>query len=273
MPCELDAFFLPCSGGRRCFCLLRRPPGKSRGGILYIHPFAEEVNKSRRMAALGATALAEAGWSVLQMDLAGCGDSDGEFEEASWEVWLEDLTLAAAWLRRDASGPLWLWGLRIGALMASQLASRIPDVDGLLLWQPADSGRQCLSRFLRLACVRDVLESGAGATTSASLQAALRAGLAREVAGYVLSPTLATGLEGADWKIPPPSVQVVCLEVGASPAAALSPALARRVEGWRAAGVPVRAEALAGPAFWQTQEIETCPALPLRSVALLEGAP
>lgn len=46
----------------------------TRGSIVYIHPFAEEMNKSRRMAALQARALTLAGFAVLQLDLIGCGD-------------------------------------------------------------------------------------------------------------------------------------------------------------------------------------------------------
>ena len=45
-------FFLPASGGQR-YCLLHLPaPGQPpRGGIVYLHPFAEELNKSRHVAA------------------------------------------------------------------------------------------------------------------------------------------------------------------------------------------------------------------------------
>jgi hypothetical protein len=42
------------------------------------------------------------------------------------------------------------------------------------------------------------------------------------------------------------------------------------VERWSKAGVQVRAEAVAGPAFWQTQEIELCPGLIEASVKVLE---
>ena len=57
---SLLPFFLPASGGQR-YCLLHLPaPGQtSRGGIVYLHPFAEELNKSRRVAALQARAFAD----------------------------------------------------------------------------------------------------------------------------------------------------------------------------------------------------------------------
>ena len=51
--------------------------GAVRARVLYLHPLAEEMNRSRRMAALQARALAAAGCEVLQPDLLGCGDSAG----------------------------------------------------------------------------------------------------------------------------------------------------------------------------------------------------
>ena len=38
-----------------------------RGAVVYVHPFAEELNKSRRMAALQARAMAAAGYAVVSL--------------------------------------------------------------------------------------------------------------------------------------------------------------------------------------------------------------
>jgi alpha/beta superfamily hydrolase len=88
MPVQRSAFFLDTPDGPR-YCQLHAPQGGPlQGLILCIHPFAEEMNKSRRMAALQSRALAEAGYTVLQIDLHGCGDSAGDFGEASWPLQL-----------------------------------------------------------------------------------------------------------------------------------------------------------------------------------------
>jgi pimeloyl-ACP methyl ester carboxylesterase len=79
-----------------------------------VHPFAEEMNKSRRMAALQSRALAAQGYAVLQIDLFGCGDSGGDFATRRGRN-------GATTSRRDAmaaarvSGAITLWGLRLGA--------------------------------------------------------------------------------------------------------------------------------------------------------------
>ena len=112
-----DAFFLasPARAGGQRFCLLTTP-AEPRATVVYVHPFAEEMNKSRRMVALQARAFAAAGIAVLQIDLFGCGDSCGDFASARWDQWLRDLTVAADWLAERGNGPMQLWGLRLGAL-------------------------------------------------------------------------------------------------------------------------------------------------------------
>jgi exosortase A-associated hydrolase 2 len=78
------------------FCI-HHPPALATplGLVVHVHPFAEEMNKSRRMAAQQARALAAAGFAVLQIDLLGCGDSAGDSSDATWAAWLADVVWAA----------------------------------------------------------------------------------------------------------------------------------------------------------------------------------
>ena len=151
------------------FALHHRPAGPPRGLVVYVHPFAEEMNKSRRMAALQSRALAEAGFAVLQLDLMGCGDSDGELLDASWAQWVADVVFACGWLRQQylPSGPdtvpLWLWGLRAGALLAADAARQWPEPQRhgvgpavrVLLPQPA-AGKDNIGHPLRPAGVQQL---------------------------------------------------------------------------------------------------------------------
>ena len=118
-------FFLSTPRGRRL--ALHHPgtrPDQPLGLVVHVHPFAEEMNKARRMAALQARALAAEGFAVLQIDLMGCGDSEGDLADTRWDDWLDDVAHATTWLRQQHPGtaseapPLWLWGLRAGALLA-----------------------------------------------------------------------------------------------------------------------------------------------------------
>ena len=70
-----QAFFLSTDAGQR-FCLFHPPRGDTpRGGVLYLHPFAEELNSTRRIVAQQTRALAQVGYGVLQIDHMGCRNS------------------------------------------------------------------------------------------------------------------------------------------------------------------------------------------------------
>lgn len=260
----VNAFFLPVEPGNR-FCIYH-PPAKGTGngrGIVYAHPFCEEMNKARRMAALQSRRLAGAGWAVLQIDLHGCGDSSAEFAEARWEIWKGDVRAALAWLRQRVAGALSLWGLRLGATLAADLAGdRSLGVEQLVLWQPVASGEQFISQFLRLQAAAEMLSAGAAQTGVRELRAALAGGATQEIAGYELHPMLASAIEGLKLAELVPAVERVhWLEVAAQPEPKLTPVSQRVVDAWRRQGVTVREAAVEGEPFWTTLEIIDCPGL------------
>ncbi|MBI3368170.1 MAG: hydrolase 2, exosortase A system-associated [Burkholderiales bacterium] len=267
-----EAFFLPRGDGQR-LCLLHRPAsGAPRAGLVYVHPFAEEMNKSRRMAARQSRALAEAGCMVLQIDLAGCGDSSGEFGDASWQAWVDDVVAACGWLRQHCDAPLWLWGLRAGALLASQAAQALPQpVQGLLMWQAPSSGKPLLQQFLRLASAGRLLEGDAKGL-SADLRDRLARGETVDIAGYELPAAVANGLESATLRPPTNGGQLLWAELSTLVDATLSPAAERGLAAWRCAGWRVDTRLVQGPAFWQTTEIEDADALLGATCALIDGA-
>jgi exosortase A-associated hydrolase 2 len=258
----LEAFFLPAEQGSR-FCVAHVPAGTPRGAIAYVHPFAEEMHKSRRMAALQARSLAARGWLVLQVDLLGCGDSPGDFGDARWALWTSDVRAGLDWVKARSPGPLVLWGLRLGATLACELAADPTlGVERLLLWQPVIAGEQFLTQFLRLRLAAEMLGGGAATGALGELRAQLAQGRTLEIAGYALHPDLAAAIERAQLAPLRPAVKRVdWIEVGAEAAPSVRAGSQRVVERWRANGLDVRAVSVAGEAFWSTIEITECAAL------------
>ena len=259
----LDAFFEPATDGRESVRLYlhHRAQGMApRAAILYLPPFAEEMNKSRRMAALQARRLAAAGFAVLQPDLKGCGDNPGDFGDATWDDWVADAVQAARWLGARYDAPLWLWGLRAGALLASAAAPHLDKPCHFLFWQPATQGKTVLQQFLRLKVAADMLDGSAKGVME-GMRAQLRSGQPVEIAGYLLNPALAAGLEQAALNPPARAGHVEWFEVQAQPGDEASPATARAAGLWQRAGFDVRTQVVAGPPFWQTADIEEAPAL------------
>lgn len=275
MTAAADAFFLGVVDGQR-YCLYHAAQGPCRAALVYLHPFAEEMNRSRRMAALQARALAAAGVAVLQIDLLGCGDSSGDFGDASWQAWHDDVAAACAWLRERTGVEPGLWGLRLGALLALDYAARAPRPPArLLLWQIPASGAACLTQFLRLRLASELLDgdSGKAGQSTQALRAELAAGTTLEIAGYALAPALALPIDAID----PAALAfrggpVDWFDTAAGASGAPSPAAAQLAAQWRAQQVDLRMHGAAGPPFWATQETTINPALLAATSAVFDGS-
>lgn len=263
MPAE--PFFLKVGAGQR-FCLYHPPHSGKRpaGALIYVHPFAEELNRSRRMAALQARAFAAAGRAVLQIDLSGCGDSSGDFGDATWTSWKEDLAAAWDWLETRIPGPIGLWGLRLGALLALAFAkTSTRPVDRLVLWQPVISGESFLTQFLRMRLASDMLLGLSDQPTGTkAMRSALARGETLEVAGYALAPSLAASIDTLKLaELAVTGVPVHWFEIVTESALQLPPAATRIVDLWTAQGVDLHARLVPGDKFWTSPEVAECPAL------------
>lgn len=159
--------------------------------VLHVPAFAEEMNKSRRMIALQARAFAEQGYAVLILDLFGTGDSAGDFGDATWQIWLQNIAEAIAWLSQQGAQAITLWSLRLGALLAMDFIHQNPGVvNRLLLWQPVLNGDVFITQFLRLRVAAAMMNSALPQEKTSALKKQLLDGQSLEVAGYTLHPDL-----------------------------------------------------------------------------------
>ncbi|MCG5540147.1 MULTISPECIES: hydrolase 2, exosortase A system-associated [unclassified Halorhodospira] len=239
------------------FELLFRPAsGCARGAVLYCHPFAEELNKARRMAAMQARALAADGWAVLLLDHYGCGDSGGDFADARWEIWLADLAESWRALKQRFPGESVGWGLRSGCLLLTEMFHRQGVDAPAVLWHPVLRGDVFLTQFLRMRVAVERLDGGA--ETTSGLRDRMASGESIEVAGYTLAPALAVALDRA--RLLRTDGSVLWLEVGDA-ACGVAPATRRLAEEWQGQGTMVETLVIDGEPFWSTQEIAEVPAL------------
>jgi exosortase A-associated hydrolase 2 len=272
---RVEPFFFDADPGTR-FSLYHQPSPhvEPRGAILYVHPFAEELNQARRMATLQSRAFAAMGFAVLQIDLFGCGDSCGEFNAGRWDVWKNDLAVASAWLAERTSGlPLHLWGVRLGGLLALDFANRAP-VDSIILWQPFMSGRACINEFLRL---RLAGQPGPAAPGTPRSTAGLRAQLAVhgviEVAGYEVAIPLVKAIDACDaahLQLPPCTVH--WFATGGPPPSRVAASAARLAERWKTDGVILHFHPVDGVPFWGADGFPVCPALLGATSAVFAGS-
>jgi exosortase A-associated hydrolase 2 len=242
-------------------------------GVLHVPAFAEEMNKSRRTVALQARALAKAGGVVALLDLRGTGDSAGEHGIASWAGWHADVRAAWSWLGARVRGPRWLWGNRLGALLAADVAAG-PCVrpDGLLMWQPVVSGRGFFNQWLRLGRAQKLTQQGEPAAERATTPAGHDA-TEQEVAGYGVSAALLEPARAVDLLTrTPPCDTVIVREVSIAQPPTPSAATAALVRAWSVPGATIDARAVSGPSFWISQEIEEAVDLVGETTAGFEAA-
>ena len=217
--------------------------------MLFCPPFADEMHMSRHIVADTARLLAEQGYCVMLPDLFGCGDAPGDFADATWSGWQQDLRFALDHLRSSTAGPVVLWGLRAGCLLAADLAHQDAAVSSLVMWHPVLNGEQQVDQFLRLQSTASSL-SGSDSFDRKALWAALRSGESLEVAGYTLAPQLALEMSEVRLATMAPGCPTHWLDV--SPAATALPASQHVLERWGADGVSVSHQVLQGEPFWRT---------------------
>ena len=121
--------------------------GSARGGVVLCPPLGhEQVIAYRAMRFLGQT-LAANGVAALRFDYLGEGDASGaSAAEDSVERWLASIRAAVQYLKDSGVERIALVGLTSGALLAAEALRTLDDISGLVLWDPALSGRRFLRR-------------------------------------------------------------------------------------------------------------------------------
>lgn len=258
----LEAFFLEGPKGP-IFALFTPARGAIRGALLYLPPFAEEMNRCRNLVAEQTRVFSNLGYASLLLDYFGTGDSGGEFSEADWETWLADAGVALDWLETRSNQQVTLWGCRIGALLAADLANRQSErVSGLLLWQPVLNGKLFIKQYLRLR-VAALVDRNLPAETTDEIRSRLKAGAIIDVAGYPISDRLVGSIEDVrmddfDWL---KGFDIDWCELVMAPGAPFPPASHKVIDALSARDNRVRRHPFTDPPIWQLHNRDQAPNL------------
>lgn len=222
------------------------------------------MNKSRRMLADLSSALAEIGLASVIVDLYGTGDSEGEFHDADWDCWVDDVARTAAWAAGEGCRVRALLGVRTGCLLAARTATHLDGIEQSVFWQPVEDGRRYLTQFLRLAVAAAMMEGGSA--SAQDLREQIRRDGRAEIAGYSISATLADQLEDLSLarEITPDLGRQHWIEIVRDPQRDISPGSLRTVEAVRGRGLTITTETVLGEPFWASSEI-------VRSAGLIES--
>lgn len=128
----------------RCFGWYHAPAGPRRAtGVVLCRPVGYEGTCAYETYTQLAERLARAGFPVIRFDYHGTGDSIGTDADpdrvAAWQACIDAALHEVA--RLGGTPRLALFGVRIGATMAAQVASRRGGVASMVLWAPFAAGR------------------------------------------------------------------------------------------------------------------------------------
>lgn len=232
------------------------------GDVLLVPAFAEEMNRCRSMVTMQAQALAAIGMGTLILDPHGTGDSAGDFETADWDGWRDDLQVGINWLRQQGNGCRTLWGVRLGALMAAEIAAVDEGIEQLLMWMPIVTGKAYWTQFLRIRIAAEMGIKG-GAKSTSTLREQSAAGMVVEASGYQVGSLLAKRLDQLEMPLAErlSGKTIAWLEVGKTAESPISKTNANMVSDWQKQGISVTLTQVVGPEFWQVHEREIAPSL------------
>lgn len=135
------------------FGLFHSPVGGSaRASVLICPSLASEQIAGYAACRELANQLARAGFAVLRFDYFGTGNSAGDLVgDGVVSVCQRGVTAASEWLQRACDGPMIVVGLRMGGTLAvSTIRSGSLRPDGVVLWDPAKSGKRWLRNQILL---------------------------------------------------------------------------------------------------------------------------
>lgn len=159
--------------------------------IIVVPPFAEEMNRSRRLLSVLSKSIANENKRLVLPDLYGTGDSSGCFSDAGWDIWINDIIAVTEHVARMPHSTISFLALRAGCLLLDEVVKKLTiTIDRLCLVAPVYKGRQVIHSMLRSRVAADRF-AGRIAVSSDQLWLQLEQGYCVESSGYLIPPDIA----------------------------------------------------------------------------------
>ncbi len=233
--------------------------------ILCLPPLFEEMNLARAVIAKQAQSFADHGYTTCIVDYYGTGDSEGETNLASAELWIDDIVAASHWLLQQGAKRLVVWGVRFGGLLLLHYQKHLHEelpICSQLLWKPLTDGKRYISQLMRLRQAGSLIR---GSREKIDWRGRVAMGETVEVAGYPVNEQLLASIEALNFSgSTKPQSNALWLELGAPE---VPPAVGRLLAKWPYTDYELRA--IPGPLFWQIPETFSVPELHPHGLALV----
>ncbi len=115
--------------------------------IIVCHGFTGSKEGSGQAVAMG-NELASLGFSTLLFDFAGCGESEGKWEDLTLTGQIEDLGAVVEWSRLKGFKRIILTGRSFGGSTVIGYAARDEDINAVCTWAAVARPDQLFSHFI-----------------------------------------------------------------------------------------------------------------------------
>jgi exosortase A-associated hydrolase 2 len=248
----------------RLFCLrISQENSLPSKVLLIVPPFAEEMNKSRKMMSLLLDEIAAENTAGYLFDLFGTGDSAGDFREATWGIWRANLVSMIDFIAsQNGVEQISIVAIRTGALLVNSVLaeeSAIADkIQSIHYWNPVFNASIFIGQFLRLKLAANMMRSNGPKVGAKELRQELLEKGRLEVAGYTLNHALVEGMEATTITLHPSLSHVPLHFYELSSLGQITPGLKKKINEVRESAELSFTHAIKGAQFWGTQEISLC---------------
>ena len=140
-----NELFIKNKAGLQLSTLTIEPPGNTV--VVVCHGFTGSKEGGGRALEMGE-ALAGKGLSTVLFDFAGCGNSEGRFEDISLTGHADDLESVVTWCRQRDYSNIILNGRSFGGSTVVEYASRDSDIKAVCTWAAVARLEELFNKFV-----------------------------------------------------------------------------------------------------------------------------
>lgn len=249
------------------------PPDNVTNAVVVLPPFAEEMNKCRHLLTQLMRQLAAAEYDCFLPDHYGTGDSEGDLDSTTVDIWRSDLYQLLQLIAKQGYSSVSFVAVRFGTLQLFDLLQRhsLPlPLKHLVLWQPMFDVAKFWQQFLRIKVAESI--TLATPLTQAQLEQQLQQGHGFDVAGYPVSPAFFLSVMQMQYQFPPTLQQQTVHWCDTSDNGKLSLATQRKIE-QLSPYCQLNVCSVPSAPYWQATELVPAAELIRQTVTLFARAP
>ena len=249
----------------------RQTAAACSGAVVILPPFADEMNKCRHLIANLMRQLAANAFDSFLLDNYGTGDSGGDLDLASVDIWRTDLQQLLQLIAQCGYQHVSFVTVRFGSLQLFDLLNHSPlplPLQQVVLWQPWFDTARFWQQFARIKLAETL--GSTNTLTQTDIAQQLNAGTAIEIAGYPINTTFYSSLMQLQSQFPAMLENRLVHWFNSTTSATVAPAVQQHII-TLSQQCQLKVVHLPCQSYWQAAELVQAPKLINQTAALFTG--